>query len=118
MAQVNDLYFDQPLARETAEKQVKAVADIIDRVDMSVIEAEQDAEDHSDEWCEEYGKITEVVAGSDAPRIPDEILPFWEQNDERLNHMYHSVISEWYGDESAMGKKLLLAFNTMDKEGI
>ena len=118
MSQVNDLYFDQPLARETAEKQVEAVADIINSVDMSIIEQEQNTEDHSDEGYEEYGKITEVVAGSDAPHIPDEILPFWEQNDERLNHMYHNVISEWYGDDSTIGKKLLLAFNTMDKEGI
>ena len=118
MSQVNNLYFDQELARKTAEEQVEAVANIIDSVDMSVIENEQNAEDHSDEWYEEYGKITEVVAGSDAPHIPDEILPFWEQNDERLNHMYHNVISEWYGDNSPTGKKLLLAFNTMDKEGI
>ena len=113
-----ELYFDQELARKTAEEQVEAVANIIDSVDMSVIENEQNAEDHSDEWYEEYGKITEVVAGSDAPHIPNEILPFWEQNDERLNHMYHNVISEWYGDNSSTGKKLLLAFNTMDKEGI
>lgn len=118
MSQVNDLYFDQELARKTAEEQVEAVANIIDRVNISVIENEQNAEDHSDEWYEEYGKITEVVAGSDAPHIPDEILPFWEQNDERLNHMYHNVISEWYGAESETGKKLLLAFETMDVEGI
>lgn len=113
-----NLYFNQELARETAEKQVEAVADIIDRVDMSIIEKEKDAEEHSDKWSEEYGKITEVVAGSGSPHIPDEILPFWEQNDERLNHMYHNVISEWYGDDSCMGKKLILAFDTMDKEGI
>ena len=107
-------YFNQELARNTAEEQVGAVAHIIISVNMSIIEAEQEAEDHSDEWYEEYEKITEVVANSD---IPDEILPFWEQSDERLNHMYHSVISEWYGDNSPTGKKLLLAFNTIDKEG-
>ena len=113
-----ELYFDQELARETAEKQVEAVADIIDSVNMTIIEEEKDADDHSDEWSEEYGKICEAVAGPSSPHIPDEILPFWEQNDERLNHMYHNVISEWYGDNSDMGKKLLLAFNTIDKEGI
>jgi flavodoxin len=110
-------YFDQELARQTAEAQVEAIADIIDGVDMSIIEAEQDADDHSDEWSEEYGKICEAVAGPNSPHIPDEILPFWEQNDERLQGFYRNVISEWYGDNN-MGKKLLLAFNTIDKEGI
>ena len=114
-----ELYFDQKLARQVAKAHVEAIADIIDSVNMNVIEAEYDADDkHSDEWYEEYGKLCEAIAGPGSPDIPDEILPFWEQNDERLNHMYHNVISEWYGDNSSTGKKLLLVFNTMDKEGI
>lgn len=113
-----NLYFDQELARQTAEAQVEAIADIIDGVNMSIIEEEKDTDDHSDEWSEEYGKICEAVAGPTSPHIPDEVLPFWEQNDERLNHMYHNVISEWYGDNSPMSKKLILAFDTIDKEGI
>lgn len=117
MSQVNDLYFDQPLARETAENQVSAVADIIDGVNTQLFVDEKDADDHSDEWSEEYGKVTEAIAGPDAPHIPDEILPFWEQNDERLQGFYRNVINEWYGN-SETGKKLLLAFETMDVEGI
>ena len=114
-----ELYFDQKLARQVAEAHVEAIADIIDSVNMNVIESEYDADGaHSDEWYEEYGKITEAVAGDGSPHIPDEILPFCEQNDERLNHMYHNVISEWHGDNSPTGKKLLLAFTTIAKEGI
>ena len=112
-----ELYFDQALARQTAEAHVEAIADIINNVNMDVIEAEQDADNHSDEWYEEYGKICEAIAGPDSPVIPDEILPFWEQNDERLQGLYHNVISEWYGNND-MGKKIQLAFTTIAKEGI
>lgn len=118
MPQVHDLYFDQPLARETAENQVSAVADIIDRVNTQLFVDEKKVDEHSDEWIEEYGKVTNAVAGPDSPHIPDEILPFWEQNDERLLQMYRSIINEWYGGESETGKKLLIAFDTMDVEGI
>lgn len=112
-----ELYFDQELARQTCEAQVEAIADIIDGVNMNIIEEEKEADDHSDEWSEEYGKICEAVAGSGSPHIPDEILPFWEQNDERLKGFYRNVIAEWYGN-SDMGKRIQLAFDTIDKEGI
>ena len=112
-----ELYFDQKLARQVAEAHVEAIADIINDVNMDVIEAEQDADKHSDEWCEEYDMICEAVAGPDSPHIPDEILPFWEQNDERLQGFYRNVINEWYGN-SDMGKKIQLAFTTFVKEGI
>ena len=112
-----ELYFDQALARQTAEAHVEAIADIINDVNMDVIEAEQDADEHSDEWWEEYGKLCEAIAGPDSPHIPDEILHFWEQNDERLQGLYQVVIFEWYGN-SDMGKKIQLAFTTINKEGI
>lgn len=113
-----ELYFDQKLARQVAEAHVEAIADIIDSVNMNVIEAEYDADDaHSVEWYEEYGKLCEAIAGPSSPDIPDEILPFWEQNDERLQGLYHNVISEWYGNND-MSKKLMLVFTTIAKEGI
>ena len=113
-----ELYFDQKLARQVAEAHVEAIADIIDSVNMNVIEAEYDADDeHSVEWYEEYGKLCEAIAGPSSPDIPDEILPFWEQNDERLQGLYHNVISEWYGNND-MSKKIMLVFTTINKEGI
>ena len=113
-----ELYFDQKLARQVAEAHVEAIADIIDSVNMNVIEAEYDADDaHSEEWYEEYGKLCEAIAGPGSPDIPDEILPFWEQNDERLQGLYHNVISEWYGNND-MSKKLMFVFTTIHKEGI
>ena len=113
-----ELYFDQKLARQVAEAHVEAIADIIDSVNMNVIEAEYDADDeHSVEWYEEYGKLCEAIAGPSSPDIPDEILPFWEQNDERLQGLYHNVISEWYGNND-MSKKIMFVFTTIAKEGI
>ena len=113
-----ELYFDQKLARQVAEAHVEAIADIIDSVNMNVIEAEYDADaEHSVEWYEEYGKLCEAIAGPSSPDIPDEILPFWEQNDERLQGLYHNVISEWYGNND-MSKKIMLVFTTINKEGI
>jgi len=113
-----ELYFDQKLARQVAEAHVEAIADIIDSVNMNVIEAEYDADDkHSVEWYEEYGKLCEAIAGPGSPDIPDEILPFWEQNDERLQGLYQVVIFEWYGTDD-MSEKLKLVFTTIHKEGI
>ena len=112
-----ELYFDQKLARQVAEAHVEAIADIIDSVNMNVIEAEQDVDEHSEEWYEEYGKLCEAIAGPSSPDIPDEILPFWEQNDERLQGLYHNVISEWYGNND-MSKKIMFVFTTINKEGI
>ena len=113
-----ELYFDQKLARQVAEAHVEAIADIIDSVNMNVIEAEYDADDeHSVEWYEEYGKLCEAIAGPGSPDIPDEILPFFEQNDERLQGLYSNVINEWYGNND-MSKKLKLVFTTISKEGI
>ena len=113
-----ELYFDQKLARQVAEAHVEAIADIIDSVNMNVIEAEYDADDaHSVDWWEEYGKLCEAIAGPSSPDIPDEILPFWEQNDERLQGLYHNVISEWYGNND-MSKKIMFVFTTINKEGI
>ena len=113
-----ELYFDQKLARQVAEAHVEAIADIIDSVAFGVIEAEYDADDeHSVEWYEEYGKLCEAIAGPGSPVIPDEILPFWEQNDERLQGLYHNVISEWYGNND-MSKKIMFVFTTIAKEGI
>lgn len=112
-----ELYFDQKLARQVAEAHVEAIADIIDRVAFGVIVAEQDADNHSDVWYEEYGKICEAIAGLSSPDIPDEILPFWEQNDERLQGLYQVVIFEWYGTDD-MSEKLNLVFTTIHKEGI
>ena len=112
-----ELYFDQKLARQVAEAHVEAIADIIDSVAFGVIVAEQDADEHSDVWYEEYGKLCEAIAGPSSPEIPDEILPFWEQNDERLQGLYHNVISEWYGNND-MSKKIMLVFTTINKEGI
>ena len=112
-----ELYFDQKLARQVAEAHVEAIADIVDSVNMNVIEAEQAGDEHSEEWYEEYGKLCEAIAGPSSPDIPDEILPFWEQNDERLQGLYHNVISEWYGNDD-MSKKLVLVFTTINKEGI
>ena len=112
-----ELYFDQKLARQVAEAHVEAIADIIDSVNMNVIEAEQDVDEHSEEWYEEYGKLCEAIAGPSSPDIPDEILPFWEQNDERLQGLYGNVISEWYGNAD-MSEKLKLVFTTINKEGI
>ena len=112
-----ELYFDQKLARQVAEAHVEAIADIIDSVNLNVIEAEQDADNHSDVWYEEYGKLCEAIAGPSSPDIPDEILPFFEQNDERLQGLYHVVIFEWYGTDD-MSKKLMLFFTTIAKEGI
>ena len=111
-----ELYFDQKLARQVAEAHVEAIADIIDSVNMSIIEAEQDADEHSEEWYEEYGKLCEAIAGPSSPDIPDEILPFWEQNDERLQGLYQVVIFEWYGNND-MSKKIMLFFTTVNKEG-
>ena len=113
-----ELYFDQKLARQVAEAHVEAIADIIDSVNMNVIEAEYDADDaHSVEWYEEYGKLCEAIAGPSSPDIPDEILHFWEQNDERLQGLYGNVIFEWYGTDD-MSEKLNLVFATIHKEGI
>ena len=113
-----ELYFDQKLARQVAEAHVEAIADIIDSVNMNVIEAEHDdVDEHSVEWYEEYGKLCEAIAGPGSPDIPDEILPFWEQNDERLQGLYQVVIFEWYGTDD-MSKKLMLFFTTVNKEGI
>jgi len=113
-----ELYFDQKLARQVAEAHVEAIADIIDSVNMNVIEAEYDADDkHSVEWYEEYGKLCEAIAGPGSPDIPDEILHFWEQNDERLQGLYQVVIFEWYGTDD-MSEKLKLVFTTIHKEGI
>lgn len=112
-----ELYFDQKLARQVAEAHVEAIADIIDRVAFGVIVAEQEADNHSDVWYEEYGKLCEAIAGPSSPDIPDEILPFWEQNDERLQGLYQVVIFEWYGTDD-MSEKLNLVFTTIHKEGI
>jgi hypothetical protein len=112
-----ELYFDQKLARQVAEAHVEAIADIIDRVAFGVIVAEQDADNHSDVWYEEYGKLCEAIAGPSSPDIPDEILPFWEQNDERLQGLYQVVIFEWYGTDD-MSEKIKLVFTTIHKEGI
>jgi hypothetical protein len=110
-----ELYFDQKLARQAAEAHVEAIADIIDDVDMNVIEAEHDDVDkHSIKWWEEYGKLCEAIASLD---IPDEILPFFEQNDERLQGLYRIVIFEWYGTTD-MAEKINLVFNIIAKEGI
>ena len=112
-----ELYFDQKLARQVAEAHVEAIADIIDSVAFGVIVAEQEADNHSDVWYEEYGKLCEAIAGPSSPDIPDEILPFWEQNDERLQGLYRVGIFEWYGTDD-MSKKLVLVFTTIHKEGI
>ena len=112
-----ELYFDQKLARQVVEAHVEAIADIIDSVNMNVIEAEQDGDEHSIEWYEEYGKLCEAVAGPGSPDIPDEILPFFEQNDERLQGLYLNVICEWYGNND-MSMKLKLVFTIISKEGI
>ena len=112
-----ELYFDQKLARQVAEAHVEAIADIIDSVAFGVIVAEQDADKHSDVWYEEYGKLCEAIAGPGSPDIPDEILTFWEQNDERLQGLYQVVIFEWYGTDD-MSEKLKLVFTTISKEGI
>lgn len=113
-----ELYFDQKLARQVAEAHVEAIADIIDSVNMNVIEAEHDdVDEHSVEWYEEYGKLCEAIAGPGSPDIPDEILHFWEQNDERLQGLYQVVIFEWYGTDD-MSEKLKLVFATIHKEGI
>ena len=113
-----ELYFDQKLARQVAEAHVEAIADIIDSVNMNVIEAEHDdVAEHSVEWYEEYGKLCEAIAGPGSPDIPDEILPFFEQNDERLQGLYQVVIFEWYGTGD-MSEKLKLVFTTISKEGI
>jgi hypothetical protein len=110
-------YFDQKLARQVAEAHVEAIADIIDSVNMNVIEAEHDdVDEHSVEWYEEYGKLCEAIAGPGSPDIPDEILHFWEQNDERLQGLYQVVIFEWYGTDD-MSEKLKLVFTTINKEG-
>ena len=105
----------QELARQVAESHAEASADIVDSVNMNVIEAEHDDVDkHSIKWWEEYGKLCEAIASLD---IPDEILPFFEQNDERLQGLYRIVIFEWYGTDN-MSEKLNLVFNTIAKEGI
>lgn len=109
-----ELYFDQKLARLVAESHVESIADIIDSVNMNLIESEHDGDEHSVDWWEEYGKLCEAIASLD---IPDEILPFFEQNDERLQGLYRNVISERYGN-SDMSKKLNLVFTTIAKEGI
>lgn len=109
-----ELYFDQKLAHHVVEAQVEAIADIVGSIDMNLIEAEQDGDEHSVDWWEEYGKLCEAIASLD---IPDEILPFFEQNDERLQGLYRFVIFEWYGN-SDMSKKLMLVFTTIAKEGI
>ena len=111
-----ELYFDQKLARQVAEAHVEAIADIIDSVNMNLIEAEQAGDEHSVDWWEEYGKLCEAIAGPGSPDIPDEILPFFEQNDERLQGLYHVVIFEWYGTDN-MSEKLKLVFTTIHKEG-
>ena len=112
-----ELYFDQKLARQVAEARVEAIADSVESVNMNVIEAEQDVDEHSEEWYEEYGKLCEAIAGPSSPDIPDEILHFWEQNDERLQGLYQVVIFEWYGTDD-MSEKLMLVFTTIHKEGI
>lgn len=109
-----ELYFDQKLAHQVVEAQVEAIADIVGSIDMNLIESEQDGDEHSVDWWEEYGKLCEAIASLD---IPDEILPFFEQNDERLQGLYRFVIFEWYGN-SDMSKKLNLVFTTIAKEGI
>lgn len=112
-----ELYFDQKLARQVAEAHVEAIADIIDSVNMNLIESEQDGDEHSVDWWEEYGKLCEAIAGPDSPDIPNEILPFFEQNDERIQGFVECCINEWYGNND-MSKKLMLVFNTINKEGI
>jgi hypothetical protein len=112
-----ELYFDQKLAHQVVEAQVEAIADIVGSVNMNLIESEQDGDEHSVDWWEEYGKLCEAIAGPDSPDIPDEILPFFEQNDERLQGLYRFVIFEWYGN-SDMSKKLMLVFTTIAKRGI
>ena len=112
-----ELYFDQKLARQVAEAHVEAIADIIDSVNMNLIEAEQDGDEHSVDWWEEYGKLCEAIAGPGSPDIPDEILPFFEQNDERIQGLYLMQIFEWYGTDD-MSEKLKLVFTTISKEGI
>lgn len=112
-----ETYFDQELVRQTCEAQIEALSHDFDDIDFSIIDAEQDSDDHSDKWSEEYSKICDAVAGPDAPHIPDEILTFFEQNDERVNAICRNIITEWYGD-SDIGKRIQLAFDTIDKEGI
>ena len=112
-----ELYFDQKLARQVAAAHVEAIADIIDSVNMDLIEAEQDGDEHSVDWWEEYGKLCEAIAGPGSPDIPDEILPFFEQNDERIQDLYLMQIFEWYGTDD-MSEKLKLVFTTISKEGI
>ena len=111
-----ELYFDQKLARQVVEAHVEAIADIIDSVNMDLFEAELDGDERSVEWFEEYGKLCEAIAGPGSPDIPDEILPFFEQNDERLQGLYQVVIFEWYGTDD-MSEKLNLVFTTIHKEG-
>ena len=112
---------NQELARDYAEKYIEAIMDVIEGVDCERLEREstnEDGCDRSDEWTKDYGKICDAVAGSGSPHIPEEILPYWEQNDPQLMPFYKHVISDWVGLESEMGKKLLIAVETIDREGI
>lgn len=112
---------NQELARDYAEKYIEAIMDVIGSVDCERLERESTDDDNcdrSEEWIEDYGKICEAVAGPDSPRIPEEILPYWEQNDPQLMPFYKNIIADWFGLESEMGKKLLIAVETIDREGI
>jgi hypothetical protein len=112
---------NQELARDYAEKYIEAIMDVIGSVDCERLERESTSDDdgdRSDEWFEDYEKICDAVAGSDSPHIPEEILPYWEQNDPQLTPFYKNVIAEWFGFDSKMGKKLLIAVETIDREGI
>lgn len=112
---------NQELARDYAEKYIEAIMDVIGSVDCERLERESTSDDdcdRSDEWVEDYGKICDAVAGSGSPHIPEEILPYWEQNDPQLMPFYKNIIADWFGLESEMGKKLLIAVETIDREGI
>lgn len=110
---------NQELARDYAEKYIGAIMDVIGSVDCERLEHEStNDDDRSEEWIEDYGKICDAVAGPDSPRIPEEILPYWEQNDPQLMPFYKNIIADWVGLESEMGKKLLIAVETIDREGI
>lgn len=111
---------NQELAHDYAENYIEAIMNVIESVNCERLEREStdDNCDRSDDWIEDYGKICDAVAGSNSPHIPEEILPYWEQNDPQLMSFYKNVIADWFGLESEMGKKLLIVVETIDKEGI
>lgn len=111
---------NQELARDYAEKYIESIMNVIGSVDCERLarESTDDNCDRSDEWVEDYGKICDAVTGSDSPHIPEEILPYWEQNDPQLLSFYKNVIADWVGLESEMGKKLLIVVETIEREGI